>query len=198
MTTTKATHLLLAVCAGLFVASTGLFMAPQAHAQDYGFTLGFQQTTASTDTSGTSVDGVFNFKAGLLMDFEMVPMVKFRTGAVYDQRHVEWKDSAGDKTKVNFDYIDVPVDIQYNFNDMVGLFGGLNIGINVNDKADFPTGTSSHDLGAKAIIPLVNVGANFTFEDMFGFDLYYEHGLGEFADHLKDFSTFGGNFIYWF
>jgi hypothetical protein len=54
----------------------------------------------------------------------------------------------------------------------------------------------------KSLYPLVNAGVNLMFEDMIGFDLFYELGLGEFAsdtanNSYKDYSTFGLRFIYW-
>lgn len=176
-----------------------LFGSGLVQAQEYGFLAGVHQTTASTDISGATLDGQFNFKAGLTMGFELAPGMRFRTGAIYNQRHVELNYGAGTrKDKVNFDYIDVPANFQYNFNEMVGLFGGLVVGINVSDKIDVPAGVTASSPGANGLIPLADVGVNFLFADMIGFDVYYEQGLGKFADHMKGFSTFGGNFIYWF
>jgi hypothetical protein len=179
------------------VLAFGLLFSAAAGAQEFGVTLGVHQTTAGTDVSGASVDGQFNWKGGLAADFELAPMMHFRTGLIYDQRHVDVKIGAN-KTGMDFSYLDVPANFQYNLNEMVGLFGGLVVGINVDDKVDPPAGTTAADPGAKGLIPLVDVGVNFLFDDLVGFDVYYERGLGSYADHMKDFSTFGANAIYWF
>lgn len=182
----------------LLILATGLFMASAAQAQEFGALLGVHQTTADTDTAGASVDGQFNFKAGMLINFGLNDQAKFRTGLLYNQRHVETKASGVKVAEVNFNYLDVPALFQYSMNEMFGLFGGLVVGVNVGDEVKMASGAAATDPGKKGLIPLVQLGANVTFDDMIGFDLYYERGLGSYADHLKDFSTFGANFIYWF
>ena len=182
----------------ILVSLLGLLFAIPAFGQEYGFVAGVHQTGAETDIAGTSIDGKFNFKLGLAMGFELLPQMRFRTGTIYSRRYVEFNASSTVKERLNYDYIDVPVNFQYNFNDMVGVFGGLVVGINISDKVDSPLGVPVSDRGTNGLIPLADLGLNFLFEDMIGFDLYFERGLGKFAENWKNFNTFGGNFIYWF
>lgn len=177
---------------------SGLMIAGTANAQEFGALLGVHQTTADSAQNGVSIDGAFNFKAGMLVNFGLNDMAKFRTGLLYNQRHFETKSGGTKTAEINFNYLDVPALFQYNMNEMFGLFGGLVVGVNVGDDVKMSNGTTAADPGTKSLIPLVQLGANVTFDDMIGFDLYYERGLGDFADHFKDFSTFGANFIYWF
>jgi hypothetical protein len=177
----------------LLILASLSFSAP-ALAQEYGALLGVHQTSADSDLNGTSVDGVFNFKAGLAVGFELAEFTKFRTGVIYNQRHLE-STTAGSKTEIKYDYLDVPALIQYNVNEMFGMFGGLVVGINVNDDLK-PKPTSKVDV--ETLIPLLSVGINLTFQDMIGFDIYYERGMGDISDGLENFSTFGANFLYWF
>lgn len=178
---------------------SALLISATAQAQEYGLLLGVHQTNAELETAGgASTEGKFGFKAGLAMGFEIGPMMKFRTGAVYNQRHFDVKAGAA-KQEVAFDYLDVPAFFQYNFNEMFGLYGGLNIGININDKVNYtPDVSPKPDVEANGLIPLVQVGGNFLFDDMIGFDVYYERGLGKFAKNVKDYNTFGANFLYYF
>ncbi len=176
-----------------FLIAAALMISPFAQAQEFGVLLGVHQTTADANSTGTSVDGVFNFKAGLAVGLALSDTAKFRTGLLYNQRHIEL-NTAGFKTKVNFDYFDVPALVQFNVNEMFGLFGGLVVGINVNDE----TKPKLQDVDAKGLIPLLNLGVNLMFQDLIGFDVYYERGLGEFANNLENYGTFGANFIYWF
>jgi hypothetical protein len=173
---------------------TGMLMSTAAMAQEYGLALGFHQTSASTDISGASVDGKLNFEGGLAVGFELVPMLKFRTGFLYNQRHFKTKSGGSTLVDYGFDYFDVPINVQYNFNEMVGIFGGLTVAINSSDSTD-PT---QSNLDMTKLLPLINAGVNFTFQDMIGFDLYYERGMGDIAKNVKDYSTFGGRFLYWF
>lgn len=169
------------------------FSAPVV-AQEYGALLGVHQTSADSDVTTTSVDGVFNFKAGLAVGFELAEFTKFRSGIIYNQRHLE-STRAGQKTDINYDYLDVPALIQYNVNEMFGMFGGLIVGINVNDNLKPKPAV---DVDVETLIPLLSVGVNLTFQDMIGFDVYYERGMGDIADGLENYSTFGANFLYWF
>ena len=185
----------------------GLLLAGTVHAQDYGLEIGIHQSTASynsSDSSGwlagassPSISGALGFDLGVHASFDLVPNLKFRTGIMYDVRPFQFKTAAGN-LNINYAYIDVPVDVQYNFNDMFGIFGGLVVGIKAGDSYSAPGSWGSlQSDNMKSLYPLVNVGANFTFDNMIGFDVYYEYGLGDFADNLKNYSTFGLRFIYW-
>lgn len=177
--------------------ATVFFLSAPAFAQEFAATLGVQQTTADSNLSGVSVDGKLNFRAGALIGFELVDKVKFRSGLIYTQRHFDVK--AGTATlEYKFDYFDVPALVQYNFSEMIGLFGGLNFGININDDVTYPAGTTATDPDAEKLIPLMTLGVNLMFNDMIGFDFYFERGMGKLAKNLENYSTFGGNFIYWF
>lgn len=178
-----------------FICALSLLLAAQlTHAQNFGALIGVHQTTADSKTANTSTDSGFNFKAGLAVSFELEQGSLFRTGVLYNQRHFDIKAGTA-KTKVKFDYIDIPVNYQYNFTDTFGLFGGLVVAANVNDsRSPKPSPT----IDAEGLMPLIDLGVNLTFQNMIGFDVYYERGLGKFADDLQDLSTFGLNFLYWF
>ncbi len=182
----------------ILILAMGLGISSAAGAQEYGVLLGVHQTTADTEAANTSVDGQFGFKAGFAAAFGLVDNLKFRTGVIYNQRHYELKMNGIKAAEVNFDYFDIPALVQYNMNEMFGIFGGLIAAVNVNDQVKGVNGATFPSADADKLIPLLNVGANLTFDDMIGFDLYYERGLGSFAYQAKDFSTFGANFIYWF
>lgn len=171
-------------------------LATPAFAQEFGGLLGVHQTTADTDATNTTVDGKLGFKAGVLIGFELVDQMKFRSGLLYNQRHIETKLGTT-TTDVNFAYLDIPANVQFNFNEMFGIFGGLTFAINVNDDVK-PSAGTANDPDADKMIPLLDLGVNLMFQDMIGFDFYYQRGLGGFARSLENHSTFGGNFIYWF
>lgn len=167
-----------------------------AHAQEYGVLAGVHQTGADSNMTGDSVDGVFNFKAGFAAAFPLTNQVKFRTGLIYDQRHVKYKYSTGAEVDLDFDYFDVPALVQYNVNEMFGFFGGLVIGINANDSAK--PKASAPAIDATSLLPILSLGVNMMFQDMIGFDVYYERGMGDVSRLHENFHTFGANFLYWF
>ncbi len=173
-----------------------LISAP-AWGQEWAASIGVHQTTADSNLDTASVDGKLNYKVGALVGFELQEPWKFRTGFLYNQRHIDLT-TGGIKYEYNFDYIDIPANVQYQVNEMFGFFGGLVIAINMNDDVDVPSGAPAVDQDAEKMIAILNGGVNLMFNDMIGFDFYYERGMGRFANHLENHSTFGGNFIYWF
>ncbi|NJM10440.1 MAG: porin family protein [Bdellovibrionaceae bacterium] len=176
----------------------GLMISPAALAQEFGALVGVHQTSADAESSAGSVDGKFNFKAGVSVGFELNDAAKFRTGLLYNQRHLDYSVSGG-KYELNFAYFDVPALVQYNVNEMFGFFGGLVVGINVNDDIKAPVGATPSNADVEKLIPLLSVGFNMTFQDQIGFDVYYERGMGGIADNLiENYSTFGASFLYWF
>lgn len=174
-----------------------MIFASQAWGQEWAATIGVHQTTADSNVNGSSIDGKLNFKAGALLGFELNEQTKFRTGFLYNQRYFDVK-TGGQKFKYEFSYFDVPANVQYNLNEMVGLFGGLVIAVNMSDSVEGPAGVTVGDPDAEKMMALMNLGVNLMFNDMIGFDFYYERGMGRIAEGVENFSTFGGNFIYWF
>lgn len=181
----------------------GTLLSSVAMAQDYGLTIGVHQTTATVTSGGGtgiasgSAQGKLNYDLGLTASFELIPNFRFRSGVLYDTRNFDYKlDNSGGTAHVNYAYVDVPVNAQYNFTPMVGIYGGLIVGIKASNSMDMPNG-GTYNGTMKSMYPLVNLGVNFMFNDMIGFDIYGESGLGEFADGMKNYQTFGLHFIYW-
>jgi hypothetical protein len=170
-------------------------MGTAAHAQEVGVLGGFAMTTADSRADGVSYGGKVNFRLGVPVAFELVDKLKFRTGLIYTQRHIEIKEGGMTGT-AEFEYFDIPVLVQYKIHEMFGIFGGLTMAINSKKSAEIG-GVSGDATGTESILPLVTVGVTTLFNDMIGFDFYYERGIGNIADDAKDFSTFGANFIYW-
>lgn len=182
------------ICA---IVSLMAFAGP-AWGQEWAALIGVHQTSADANESGANVDGKLNYKAGALVGFELAENVKFRTGLLYNQRHMD-KTLGGSTFEYKFSYMDVPAALQYNINEMVGFFGGLVIAVNINDDVDGPAGAATvTNPKAENMIAIMTAGVNLMFNDMIGFDFYYERGMGRFAQGLENHATFGGNFLYWF
>jgi len=175
-----------------------------ATAQEYGLSLGFSQNTAEVDQpagSNGTMEGKLGFSGGVAVAFELMPGFRFRSGLLYSQRQADFK-FPNSKYQLNLSYLDVPIMAQYNVNPMFGLFGGMVVGIKASDSVKNPAGATKLDLDMKAMYPILAFGANFTFDDLIGFDAYVERGLGEYASApggygFKDSTTFGLRFIYW-
>lgn len=179
----------------LFTALMAAFVSQGTLAQEFGILGGFGQTTAESKVSGVSEDGEIGYRLGGVVKLEMANQMLFRSGLIYSYRPFTFK-SGTVEANFKFAYLDVPALVEYRFNDTFGLFGGLVIGINASDKAEVG-GISADPKGMKSLYPLAQVGASMLFQDMFGFDLYYERGLGEIYDGAENYSTIGANFVYW-
>src|SRR4051812_7087415 len=106
-----------------------LMFSSFAFAQDYGLTVGVHQTTAAVDGGAGSaypagsVNARLGYDLGLTASFELLPSFRFRTGVLYDLRPFEYKLASGAGTVgFNFSYIDIPVNVQYNFTPMFGVY----------------------------------------------------------------------------
>ena len=166
-----------------------------AQAQELGVSFGFHSSNAEATTSGVSTGSKVGYRLGVPFSFELVEGMKFKTGIGYSARHFDLTVGAN-KGTAEFDYIDIPALVQYNFNDIVGVYGGLTMALNIGKDIEGIPGVTSAD-GAESIVPMATVGLSTTFNDMVGFDFYYEHGIGDIADGIKNYSVFGANFIYW-
>ena len=180
----------------ILVLTLSLLVSAPALAQEFGALVGVHQVDADTDTVNGSIDGKFNFKAGLAVGFDLTETGKFRTGFIYNQRHFEQSIGATD-FEYNFDYFDVPALYQHKFGEMFSAFGGLVVAVNVNDDVEASAGTAA-DPDIETLLPLLQAGVNLMFSDMIGFDFYYERGVGSFARDLETYNSFGANFLYWF
>ena len=184
----------------LLSLAAALSFSTAAFAQDFGLMAGVLDSNATVITSGTnslpsgtSSSGVFGFRAGGVMSIPLTDQFLFRSGLIFTQRHVEVTNSGVNAT-LDFDYIDIPVLGQFNITENFGVFGGLIAAASVNHSG---TAENQTVTGTKALYPLIQVGINGTFQNMFGVEAYYEMGLGDISDQVKNFGVFGANFIYW-
>lgn len=171
-----------------------------ASAQEFGALVGVHQVEAeSTGANSGKSDSKLNFKGGLAIQFDLGNQTHFRTGSIFTARNFEIVSAAGDETKVQFDYLDIPAGLQYGLNDKISIFGGLVVGVNLSDDIKYPaTAASRPDPDAEKLISLLNLGVNLMFDDMIGFDFYMERGFGDVADNIENYSSYGANFLFWY
>ncbi len=189
----------------MLIVTCGLLLSSAASAQEYGALLGVQQTTADISVTGGSgsIDGKLGYKLGLAVDFELMEGSSFRTGLLWNTRKMDVKKTGlTGSAEATYSYFDIPALYQHKITDMISLFGGLIVAFNLSDDISAPASWPDSELDPESLIPLLNVGINLMFDDQIGFDFYYERGLGKIASddttEVKDFSTFGANFLYWF
>jgi hypothetical protein len=174
-----------------------------AQAQDVGFVAGIANTDASVgpDILGASVDSEIGWRLGVNVKLDLVDQLQFRTGGLYVFRPVTMS-GAGSELKFKMSYLDIPALFQYSFNDMISVYAGPVVGINVGEKVSGAFDGDASDLvpgnDTKSIYLMAQVGLNFNFDGI-GFDVYYERGFGDMVEReIEDYNSIGANFIYWF
>lgn len=186
----------------MYIIAALLFLSSGAFAQDYSVSLGVNRTDAQAGSLGAagpvSVDGKLNFRIGGGLAYEFQPAWRLRTGLEYVQRHIAWNRGTNGVAKIDLEYLDVPLNAQYNFTPMIGVFGGLKAAFKISDKVRYPD-KYSFDLSAESIISLFDLGVAFNLDDLFGVEAYYERSFGgEFAYRLSEFSEGGVRVAYIF
>lgn len=176
----------------LFAASVALLVSTSGFAQEFGLTGGFHYSTATAKTGGLSEEGEIGYKLGGVVKFEMVENLNFRSGLLYSYRPFDF-EGGGASFSHEFSYLDVPALVELKLNDMIGVFGGVVIGMNIDDKV---SGGGSPS-GMNDIIALLHAGGSFIFDDLYGFDIYIERGLGDVYDGAEDIMSVGANFVFW-
>ncbi len=179
------------IIATLFV---GLLLSSPAFAQEFGVTGGFHYTSAEARTAGVSENSEIGYKAGIVARMAMLNQLNFRSGLIYSHRPFEL-EAGGTTYSHEFNYIDIPALVELKMNEMVGIFAGLTIGINVGDDVSPSQGVSTS--GTTDIIPLLHGGVSLLFEDMYGFDIFVERGTGNVYDGAENFMSIGANFVWW-
>lgn len=167
--------------ASLFITLALLF-TPGAMAQyaEMAITGGLQTTDVDTDAAGTEVDGGSGLFVGIMGYMEIGEGSMLRSGAVINERKFEV--GLNEITTLN---LDVPITFMYKFNDIVGVFGGGRIGLNISDDC---SGPATCDGDVETVYYGAEVGGHFHFAPDFGVEAVFNYGLSELADEL-DWST---------
>jgi hypothetical protein len=173
----------------LSVASLLFIFTSQAFADsDFGVEIGIRQQSGDV-SGGGSTSSQTGIQGGVVGAFEINGPLYFRTGMLYTQRPLT-VDGAPD-VRVSLNYVDIPIELMYKFQDYAGVFAGVVAALNLDHSADHGytvTGTKS------SILPFI-FGATFKFAPQFGGTIYYETQSGDVADGLKDYRAVGANLL---
>ena len=136
-------------------------------------------------TNQTEADWRLGFHAGLLSHIHVTPAFSLQPEVVYSSQGAEYELSTGENLKLKLNYVNIPLLLQYNFDNGFRLQGGPQIGfltgvadkvgdveINSVDSDDFNTVDFS--------IPL---GISYLSYSGFGVDARYNLGV---TDVLKN------------
>ncbi len=133
------------------------------------------------------------FNVGLLGHIHLAPQLALQPEIVYSLQGAKYNNAIGGETKLNLGYINVPVLVQYMFDNGFRLQAGPQVGFLVNGKAttnsvktDIKDNFKTVDFGLGAGIGYVHPATGF------GVDLRYNLGLSNIAANSTVKSTSRG------
>lgn len=163
----KLIHVLLVTIALLFAA--------EANAQ-FGVKLGALAAKQKLSLSGISVssDSRIGFQVGAYYDYGINETLKLRTGLQYSQKGSknEDPDNSEEEVSVAFDYIELPVELMYNFpigSYTMDIMAGPYLGYLLSARSDGESSTEGtnrmeygYSIGLKFNLDQISVGINTT------------------------------------
>lgn len=177
---------------------SGLFSSAAFADLSYGIEAGMRSQSGDTDVTGGSTDSQTAMQVGMFGIMPISSAWNIRTGLLYTQRPLSEKIS-GIENKIDMNYVDIPFNIMYKFEDYAGVYLGVNLAINMDKKCS-AAGCSMGDVSSP-LIPLV-VGAAFKFSPNFGLNVYFESASGKVATvnnvtthDLKNYRAVGANLL---
>jgi hypothetical protein len=163
--------------------------ASAANYTDMAFEVGFRNQNGDVDTTGVSTNAKIGYQLGLSAAFPVAEQWSIRSGLFYTQKNFEMKIGTVNQD-LKFTYIEIPATVLFKFADFGGVYGGLNLSLNLDDDC----GTTACSDVKSLTTPLV-IGANFKFAPQMGGNVYVESLSGEVANGVKNLVAIGANFM---
>ncbi len=170
------------LCAVLFSVS-----AFAANYTDMALEVGFRHQNG--DVTGAETNAKLGYQVGVTAAFPMAEKVSFRSGLLYTQKNVE-AEVGPFKQDLKFTYVEIPLTALFKFADYGGVYGGVNLSLNLDDDC----GTTACT-GVESMTTPIVVGATFKFAPQLGGNVYVESLSGDVADGIKNFTAVGANIM---
>lgn len=174
----------------LNVALAAILMTATAKAQNVNVGIkGGLNIYNINNNQGQKYDNLLGFNLGLIGHVHLAKQLAFQPEIVYSAQGAKFT-TAGVQTKIQLGYINVPLLLQYMFDNGFRLQAGPQVGFLVNAKSKSPNSTidiknnlKKVDVGLGAGIGYVNPATNF------GIDARYNIGLSNINENTSVKST---------
>lgn len=140
--------------------------------------------TNINNENGVKYDEKVGFNAGLIGHIHLAPQLALQPEVYYSAQGAKFTAATGAETKLNLNYINVPVLVQYMFDNGFRLQAGPQVGFLVsaksstnNTKSDIKSSFKGVDFGLGAGIGYVHPPSGF------GIDLRYNLGLSDITEN---------------
>jgi len=110
--------------------------------------------------------------------------VGLRTGAFFEWKKVKVEDKSGavDEIDLTAYYASIPVNLQFNLNDKIAIFGGISPRILLAKTCE---DCGRFDDDSKYFVNYVNAGFTYEFGNTFSMDFVFNHAQGDNFEDLK-------------
>ncbi len=183
-----------------------LLFENSAHALEFKFIAGIRSQSANVGP-GTDRVQKESFQIGFLVPLHTANRFSISTGLKYTQRNLDYKviDSSLfaplfyiSSGSFDFSYLDIPLQLEYSFNQNILIWGGPIAGFNVSSKCKTNSPNVDCDLkSTKNVILPVSVGIDFVLVDAMGVSVFYEstsnNSSGELAQNIHSYTAVGIN-----
>ena len=160
--------------------------ATAANYTDLAFEAGF--INQNGDVTGLDTNAQTSYQLGLSAAFPMADQWSIRSGLFYTQKNFQVKATPNQDFK--FTYVEIPATVMFKFVDYAGIYGGVNLSMNLDDDCGSAT---CQDV--KSFTTPILIGAAFKFAPQFGANVYFESMSGEAAKDVKNFKAIGANLM---
>ena len=174
----------------LSVAVAAILVTATAKAQDFNIGIkGGLNIYNINNNYGAKYDNLVGFNLGLIGHIHLAKQLALQPELVYSAQGAKFT-SNGVETKIKLGYINVPILLQYMFDNGFRLEAGPQFGFLVNAKAKTPNSTAD----IKNNFKKVDVGLGFGIgyvnpESNFGIDARYNLGLSNINENTSTKST---------
>jgi hypothetical protein len=160
--------------------------------------LGVRGNSGSTDLPNANVSNKTSFDGGILGVVPIAGQFAFRSGFLATQRYAEVSPTNQGTIDVNFVYVDVPVTLMFLATPTAGIFAGPVIAMNVVKDCSASNAGGSQCTNVKSVAFPLTIGIQARLFGQVGAELYYENTSGNLADHISNYTSVGGNILFYF
>jgi hypothetical protein len=160
--------------------------ASAANYTDMALEVGFRNQNGTV--TGGDTNAKIGYQVGLTAAFPVADQWSVRSGLLYTQKNIELKGTPN--TDLKFTYVEIPLAALFKFADYGGIYGGVNLSMNLDSDCGTPDCT-----GVASFTTPIVIGATFKFAPQMGGNVYVESLSGKVADNVKDFKAVGANLM---
>ncbi len=185
-----------AVFITLMVCCLSLVNLVTAEASEFALEGGFRNQSGDATSLNNDATSKTAFQLGGAGSFELNGPLALRAGMFYTQRPLGFTVGGLDGS-YSINYFDVPVALQYKFEDHFSVWAGAGVAVKLDSKCEV-NGASCAKVKEKSMVVPVSLGASFKFAPQLGASVFFEMISGELTDETEDYRAVGANLSFYF